>query len=526
MEQHNKKMKTIIEMVSSLSEEEEQTKKGGHVSKDIASRTRFFYVLIAYTASVGLFLLFYWGLRLNASIGMLIDNTYDKPLYFWPYVLLTLGTIALFGVNIALLTYRIRRFGFPKLRQQAGTGIGSFVGLAASACPMCGSAILSTLGIAGGLAALPFGGLELKTLSFGLMALPIWLILRDMKKMKSLPTDVPPETLSEMSGENTCPVPRDASFQEKDRWWLAGTCALLIIFSALGWNMLVSDPILYVHASLKNQMNSLGTNASTTGYPVYSEVVAKVLPAKGFQSKIVLGDSIVKLVEDGVIDPDKFQAIYKARGGLPDEFKNVLSMSSTKPILLTADNANFYVNLLWPIGLSNYMATNKQSPVNGKNLFGFASTGGWNLGKASNGGAYFNKLDIVNLTAEQEALVTNIAQNSYRPCCNNSTFFQDCNHGSALLGLLELGASQGLTEADLYREALAFNSFWFPPNYIDIGLYFKAVKNIDWENVDPKVVLGKEYSSATGNYQIQADVAKIPNLIPPAPSGGGGSCGT
>ncbi len=160
----------------------------------------------------------------------------------------------------------------------------------------------------------------------------------------------------------------------------------------------------------------------------------------------------------------------------------------------------------------------------GADLFGFASTGGWNIGKEENGGAYFNKFKIVELTPEQEALVMKIAENSYRPCCDNSTFFQDCNHGSALLGLIQLGASQGLSEEELWREALAFNSFWFPDTYIVTGLYFKAVKNTDWKDVDPQLVMGKDYSSGSGSYRVQSEVANIPNLVPQQ-QGGGANCG-
>lgn len=122
---------------------------------------------------------------------------------------------------------------------------------------------------------------------------------------------------------------------------------------------------------------------------------------------------------------------------------------------------------------------------------------GWKLGRDT-GGASFNKFSIVPLTREQEELVLKVAQNTHRPCCNNPTFYQDCNHGSALLGLLELGASQGLTEEELYREALTFNSFWFPQNYTQTALYLKTMKNIDWERVDPKIVLSKDFSSITG----------------------------
>src|SRR3546814_2132150 len=76
------------------------------------------------------------------------------------------------------------------------------------------------------------------------------------------------------------------------------------------------------------------------------------------------------------------------------------------------------------------MSANESSPMNGDSLYNFASTGGWTLGKEQNGGAYFNKFRIVELTPEQVALVTQVAKSTYRPCCNNSTFFQDCNHGS------------------------------------------------------------------------------------------------
>jgi hypothetical protein len=162
------------------------------------------------------------------------------------------------------------------------------------------------------------------------------------------------------------------------------------------------------------------------------------------------------------------------------------------------------------------MSTNDASPIKGKSLLTFASTSGWTLGLEANGGVYFNKVRVVDLTPDQEALATEIARKTYRPCCNNATFFQDCNHGSALLGLLELGASQGLAKDALYREALAFNSFWFPSNYVQTALYFKAVRHIDWERVDPVEIMGFDYSAlGPWSKNVQAEVAKIPGLLPP-----------
>lgn len=288
-----------------------------------------------------------------------------------------------------------------------------------------------------------------------------------------------------------------------------------IALVATGWGALKTKPAIAQFIDNRNALPAGNTK-------FFDEAIAKVVPAQGFQSGIRLQDSMVKLVEHGVIDRAKFEAIYKAGGGLPAELVDVLDKPSTEPILLTATSANYYINLLWPLGLANYMSRNVDSPVNGSSLFNFASTGGWNLGKEENGGAYFNKFKIVALTPEQEALVTRIAQNTFRPCCDNSTFFQDCNHGSALLGLLELGASQGLGEEQLYREALAFNSFWFPQTYIQTALYLKAVSNTDWEGVDPRMVMGSVYSTSSGSGVVGKKVNEL-GLIPP--QRGGAGCG-
>lgn len=495
--------------------------------ESVKSMTRFFYGLIGIASSLVFFFILYWFLRLDSSISQIIDNTYSTPLYFWPYVVLTFGAIILFGVNISLLVYRWRKFGSPKIKKQSGTGLGSLVGIVASACPVCGSTILSLLGVAGGIAVFPFAGLELKALSFAFLALPVFLIKKDLKKLEN--GECLPAEASAQAGEGgVCPIPQDPSFKESDKSWLLGLSILTIALVIFSWNFLQAEPIIAqalnqrnVASSGHNDLNN--ANISQKGNEFFDEALAKVLPESGFQSKISLGDSVVKLTKEGVIDREKLLDIYQGRGGLPGELKDVLDKPDLKPILLTRENANYYINLLWPLGLANFMESNSRSPILGDSLFNFASTGGWTLGKEENGGAYFNKFKIVELTPVQEALVEKIAQNTYRPCCNNSTFFQDCNHGSALLGVLQLGAAQGLTEDELYKEALAFNSFWFADTYIQTAIYFKAAKNTDWENVDPKVVLGKEYSSGSGFYQnVAAQLQKLG--LTPQQEGGAG-CG-
>ena len=266
-------------------------------------------------------------------------------------------------------------------------------------------------------------------------------------------------------------------------------------------------------------------SAPRRGYPVYEKAVAEVVPAAGFQSRIALRDSILQLIDYKVIDRGKFFAVARQRGAPPEHLATVLSEAAEAPIVLTEATAGYLVNLLWPLGLSKYMAGNQMSPINGDSLYNLASTGGWTLGGAANGGEFFNTFPIVPLTPEQEYWVINIAKSTYRPCCDNSTFFQDCNHGSALLGLLQLGASQGLSEAELYREALAFNSFWFPDTYIKTALYFEVFKQVEWQDVDAKVVMGFEYSALSSwRRNVEEPLAKKPGLIPPPE--GGANCGT
>ena len=258
---------------------------------------------------------------------------------------------------------------------------------------------------------------------------------------------------------------------------------------------------------------------------IVKEVQQQVLPKEGFTTKIVFGNIVPELVSYGVIDREKVTELYNSRGRLTKEQTDLLDYYSNKPLVVNAQNATWLVNILWAIGLSNHMDINKQSPVYGSFVNDFASTGGWTLGKADSGGEYFNKYPLISLSSTQQRRVKAIADTTYRPCCNNSTFFQDCNHGSAAMALIELGVAQGLSDDEIYRTLLHFNSFWFPQNYLETGLYFNAIKHTNWESVDPKVALSKPYSSVSGWTQnIDGVVSKIPGLLPKQQSGG--SCGT
>lgn len=245
----------------------------------------------------------------------------------------------------------------------------------------------------------------------------------------------------------------------------------------------------------------------------------EVLPAEGVELPVVWGDLGVKMTSVGVIDAAKLEEIYAKRGGLSDADKILLYGNSTGRLKMTRENSGFILNLLWGLGLGNKSPVLEKGEMIDKRYGGagnFASTGGWTLAK---GGAmtHYSKHEFVKLTAEQQALVDKVSKNIYRPCCGNSTHFPDCNHGMAMLGLLELMASQGVPEQEMYRTALAVNSYWFPDTYITIAKYFEK-RGVEWRNIDPKAILGSAYSSAQGYQQILKEVA------PPKEAGGGG-CG-
>ena len=99
---------------------------------------------------------------------------------------------------------------------------------------------------------------------------------------------------------------------------------------------------------------------------------------------------------------------------------------------------------------------------------------------------HYSKHQFITLTDKQQKLVEEVSKNIYRPCCNNSTYFPDCNHGMAMLGLLELMASQNINEREMYKNALKVNSYWFPTTYLTIAKYLD-MNGRDWDKTEPKI---------------------------------------
>jgi len=240
---------------------------------------------------------------------------------------------------------------------------------------------------------------------------------------------------------------------------------------------------------------------------------AKVLPAEGYTTSLSWGDLGQKLIASGAIDWDQYGEYFS---GL-----DIFSGPSNQKIAINEQNSRALVNTLWALGLTQKSKVLDEGPMktSGNDPANFASTGGWTLGKKPTMELYSSQ-ELIPLTAVQQELVTKIAENVYRPCCGNSVAFPDCNHGMAALGYIELAVASGLPEEQIYKDLLAFNSFWFPQTYVEMAIYFKQNQNLDWDQVDAKTALSYEYSSASGASRISKEVQNVPGL-----ESQGGSCG-
>lgn len=250
----------------------------------------------------------------------------------------------------------------------------------------------------------------------------------------------------------------------------------------------------------------------------------EINPTKGFEINAKYGNLGPKMIALGVIDLEKFKLTYeKSAQPLTKEQIEILTKGSSKKIKIDRDNSYFLLNFFWAAGLANQSKILTEGEMTKYGDAGnFASTGGWSLSK-NQPMDYYAKSDLIPITSEQEDLVQKVASNIYRPCCNNSTAFPDCNHGMALLSVLQLMSANGATEKQMFEAAKYYNAFWFPSNYYDLALYFKNKNGKSFKDVSAEVILGKDYSSASG-WSTAKKWLSDKGIIEQPPKSGG-SCG-
>ncbi len=257
-----------------------------------------------------------------------------------------------------------------------------------------------------------------------------------------------------------------------------------------------------------------------------TDLVSQINPPDGFKLSVTYGDIGPVMLAAGAIDYDKFLQVYDRAGRpLSDVQKEILIQGSDKRIVFNSENAYFLLNYFWALGLvcENPILTEGPMMQYGLEEVGrFASTGGWTIG-AKPATDLYASTPLLTLTSEQQTRLERVAQNVYRPCCNNPTHFPDCNHGMAMLGLLTLLASEDASEAELYDAAKYANAFWYPQQYFELALYFDAVDGQEFSKVDSQKVVSGEFSSGTGFGNIHQYLV-VNGLLEQAP-GSGNSCG-
>lgn len=271
------------------------------------------------------------------------------------------------------------------------------------------------------------------------------------------------------------------------------------------------------------QTKSEGDQAA---HPNMAALVEQINPQEGRVLPVTLGDQGRQMVEAGVIDRERFVQVYEQAGQpLSTDQLNMLDGTYTGSIVMNRENAYFLLNFLWALGLSSQNPILESGPIqqNAQNgIEGFASTGGWTLATRPINEA-FSSLKLFDLTDEQQKRVDEAAAAIYRPCCDNPTDFPDCNHGMAMLGLLELMASQNVSLEKMLEAAKYVNAFWYPQQSLEQAVYFQNAEGKAFADVDARVILGPQVSSGSGFARMHQFLSEQ-GWLPQAPNSGG-SCG-
>ncbi len=245
-----------------------------------------------------------------------------------------------------------------------------------------------------------------------------------------------------------------------------------------------------------------------------------------YQLPVSFGDIGPRLLAAGAINYDHFVQTYERAGQALNEVQlAILEKGSDVPVVINQDNAYFLLNFLWALGLTNQNPLLDEGPLmeySEGDIGRFASTGGWSIGMRPATELYSSKA-LISLTSEQQTRLENVAYNVYRPCCNNHTAFADCNHGMAMLGLLELIAGQGASEDEMFEAAKYVNSFWYPQQALETAVFFQTTMDLDYDQVDGRMAVGPEVFSGSGFQSVHEWLANNGQLE--QTPNGGGSCG-
>ena len=250
---------------------------------------------------------------------------------------------------------------------------------------------------------------------------------------------------------------------------------------------------------------------------------AQINPKQGYALSVSYGDLGPRLIQGGVFDAQEFSTIYENSGNpLSAEQIEIIKKGSDEEIIINSQNAHFLLNFFWAVGLANKNSILTEGSIMQRShgqVERFASTGGWSIAAKPITEIYAS-MSLIPLTPEQQGLVEDVAGAIYRPCCDNPTLFPDCNHGMAMLGLLELMATEGASANEMFEAAKYVNAYWFPQQTLETAIYLQITENTDFARADPRLVVSAQFSSGSGAARIHQKL-QAKGLLPWKPEQGG-----
>lgn len=466
------------------------------------------FLVLALSAALNMLAVYYLLFLQVTTLRTFFDA--NVALYNWLSIVLTVLISLAFGIILSFLIWQMRKKKSLESSQLGNSFIGSFLGALSVGCPTCGAYLASILGISGGLYAFPFQGLEVKAVSLGLLGFTIAALSRSIDNQER-------GICEQVAGFWRFLRPNIPAF--------VGFLLLILVAYLPQVGQKFNFNFVFQKSLQASLSETAGHDHSSHSHNS-SGLIEEINPSKGFTIKASFGDLGPKLLAAGVIDFEEIKKIYEQSGQpLTSEQVKILTEGSNEKIKITPENSYFLLNFFWALGLASKNIILDEGPMTkyGQDKIGyFASTGGWTLGKKE-AMDYYSKFDWIKLTPDQQKILEDFADNSYRPCCSNPVNFPDCNHGMAVLGLGELMASKGAGVEEIFEAFKYFNSFWFPQTYLDVANYFQAKEGKSWSEVPGRVVAGKDYSTPQGWQRVRQWLSSS-GLLEEAPSSGGG-CG-
>ena len=435
---------------------------------------------VALLLFLGLFSFFYGLITIPVPGGVFGFYRMVAPTAFEIFYMVFSSIVSSLIVTITIYATKLKIKGGTK--GKGASALGLVTGIFGAVCPAC-------LGIN----LLAFGNVFTAQLSFlipyilwiqigGIILLStgLYLVAKSAyeKKCISCSVDVPSSALKKKSTDNAV----------LDKKFTAIALLVVIIFA-------YQITTVFGKSTQINTGSSEATLITKSGEKInIYNVIESVTPKAGFETTVKWNGIVSKMVKDGVLDPGKLEGILTKRykQEMRPEWRDVLAGRGTN-LSINSDNAVFMMYVLWTFAKHNENGILTDSPF-AKNFKNY------DIGVGRSG---YGDTSLLALTPSQQAIAKKVSENAYRPCCGNSTAAPDCSHGYSALGLVELMASQGFSEEEIFNTFVKFNSFWFPETYIKDALYLKVTEGKNWSEVNKEIVAGKDYSSLSGSYKVK-----------------------